>query len=153
MINGYSNMSAPPRSTIRKVVRPVGKQIVFDMGRVGLGSSHNLKQPQYERDAIIQAWVEDFVSKHKAELDAVPRPTGFMVGSICEDVNAPLGDLMRRYLGVYHVCTDPILTVAILGRVSGLIYVPHRELRLTEDSFFNTIGFPAKYFPQFGSAS
>ena len=153
MINGYSNMSAPPRSTIRKVVRPVGKQIVFDMGRVGLGPSYNLKQPQHERDAIIQAWVEDFVSKHKAELDAVPRPTGFMVGRISEDVNAPLDDLVRRHPGVYQVCTDPILTVAILGRVSGVIYVPHRELRLTEDSFFDTIGFPAKYFPQFGSAS
>ena len=152
-MNAYQNMSAPPRSKIRNIVRPVGKQIVFDMWHVGLGPSYNLEQPQYERDAIIQAWVEDFASKHKAELDAVPRPTGFMVGSICEDVNAPLDDLMRRHPGVYHVCTDPILTVAILGRVSGLIYVPHRELRLTEDSFINTIGFPAKYFPQFGSAS
>ena len=153
MMDAYSNMSAPPRSKVKMVVRPIGRQIVFDLGRVGLGPSYNLKQPQHERDAIIQAWVEDFVSKHKVELDTVPRPTGFMVGSICEDINAPLNDLMRWHPGVYQVCTDPILTVAVLGRVSRLIYIPRRELRLTEDSFFDTIGFPAKYFPQFGSAS
>ena len=153
MMDAYSNMSAPPRSKVKMVVRPIGRQIVFDLRRVGLGPSYNLKQPQYERSAIIQAWVKDFVSKHKVELDAVPRPTGFMVGSICEDINAPLDDLMRWHPGVYQVCTDPILTVAILGRVSGLIYVPRRELRLTEDSFDDTICFPAKYFPQFGSAS
>ncbi len=153
MMDAYSNMSAPPRSKVKMVVRPIGRQIVFDLRRVGLGPSYNLKQPQYERSAIIQAWVKDFVSKHKVELDAVPRPTGFMVGSICEDINAPLNDLMRWHPGVYQVCTDPILTVAILGRVSSLIYIPRRELRLTEDSFFDTIGFPAKYFPQFGSAS
>ncbi len=152
-MDAYSNMSAPPRSKVKMVVRPIGRQIVFDLRRVGLGPSYNLKQPQYERSAIIQAWVKDFVSKHKVELDAVPRPTGFMVGSICEDINAPLNDLMRWHPGVYQVCTDPILTVAILGRVSSLIYIPRRELRLTEDSFFDTIGFPAKYFPQFGSAS
>ena len=153
MTIGYANMSVPPHSKVKTVVRPIGKQIVFDMGRVGLGPSYNLKQPQHERDAIIQAWVEDFVGQHQAELDAVPRPTGFMVGSICEDINSPLEDLMRWHPGVYQVCTDPILTVAILGRVSGLIYVPRRELRLTEDSFDDTICFPAKYFPQFGSAS
>ena len=153
MMDAYSNMSAPPRSKVKMVVRPIGRQIVFDLGRVGLGPSYNLKQPQHERDAIIQAWVKDFVSKHKVELDTVPRPTGFMVGSICEDINAPLNDLMRWHPGVYQVCTDPILTVAILGRVSRLIYIPRRELRLTENSFFDTIGFPAKYFPQFGSAS
>ena len=152
-MDAYSNMSAPPRSKVKMVLRPIGRQIVFDLRRVGLGPSYNLKQPKYERSAIIQAWVKDFVSKHKVELDAVPRPTGFMVGSICEDINAPLNDLMRWHPGVYQVCTDPILTVAILGRVSSLIYIPRRELRLTEESFFDTIGFPAKYFPQFGSAS
>lgn len=135
------------------VVRPIGKQIVFDAGCTGVGVAYNGKKTDQQREADVRNWFEDFVRRHKAELDAVPRPTGFMVGSLCEDLNAPLDDLLRRHPGVYQVCTDPILTAAVLGRVSGLIYVPRRELRLTVNSVFDTIGFPAKYFPQFGGAS
>lgn len=118
-----------------------------------MGVAYNGKKTDQQREADVRNWFEDFVRRHKAELDAVPRPTGFMVGSLCEDLNAPLDDLLRRHPGVYQVCTDPILTAAVLGRVSGLIYVPRRELRLTVNSVFDTIGFPAKYFPQFGGAS
>lgn len=135
------------------VVRPIGKQIVFDAGCTGVGVAYNGKKTDQQREADIRNWFEDFVRRHKAELDAVPRPTGFMVGSLCEDLNAPLDDLLRRHPGVYQVCSDPILTAAVLGRVSGLIYVPRRELRLTVNSVSDTIGFPAKYFPQFGGAS
>ena len=149
MMNAYSNTGVPPRSKVQITVKPIGRQIVFDLAYAGVGVAYNGKKTDQQREADVRSWFEDFVRRHKAELDAVPRPTGFMLGSICEDINAPLDDLMRRYPGVYQVCTDPILTVAILGRVSGLIYVPRRELRLTEDSFFDTIGFPAKYFPQY----
>ena len=149
MMNAYSNTGVPPRSKVQITVKPIGRQIVFDLAYAGVGVAYNGKKTDQQREADVRSWFEDFVRRHKAELDAVLRPTGFMLGSICEDINAPLDDLMRRYPGVYQVCTDPILTVAILGRVSGLIYVPRRELRLTEDSFFDTIGFPAKYFPQY----
>lgn len=148
-MDAYRNMSAPPRTTIRQTIRPIGKQIVFDLGCTGVGVAYNGEKTDQQREADIRNWLEDFVRRHQAELDAVLRPTGFMVGSLCEDINAPLADLLRLHPGVYQVCTDPILTVAVLGRVSGLIYVPRRELRLTIDSVFNTIGFPAKYFPQF----
>ena len=151
-MNVYSNMSVPPHSRIEIAVHPVGQQIAFDLSCVGHGPSYNLNQPQQERDAIIQGWLDDFVNKHKSELDAVPRPTGFMVGSICEKFNAPLASLMKRYPDTYHVCTDPILTVAIIGRTSGLIYIPRRELKLTGDSFSDTISFPAKYFPLYCAA-
>ena len=153
MMDAYCNMSAPPRTTVKRVVRPIGKQIVFGLGCTGVGVAYNGKKTDQQREADIRNWFEDFVRRHQAELDAVPRPTGFMVGSLCEDLYAPLDDLLRHYPGVYQICTDPILTVAVLGRVSGLIYIPRRELRLTRDTVFGTIGFPAKYFPQFGSAS
>ena len=153
MMDAYSNMSAPPRSKMQITVKPIGRQIVFDLGCAGVGVAYNGEKTDQQREADVRRWFEDFVRRHKAELDAVPRPTGFMVGSLCDDLDAPLSDLMQRHPGIYQVCTDPILTVAILGRVSGMIYVPRRELRLTRDSVEDTIGFPAKYFPQFGSAS
>ena len=152
-MDAYCNMSAPPLSKAQITVKPIGRQIVFDLAYAGVGVAYNGKKTDQQREADVQSWFEDFVRRHKAELDAVPRPIGFMLGSICEDINAPLDDLMRRHPGVYQVCSDPILTVAILGRVSGLIYVPRRELRLTENSLFDTIAFPAKYFPHFGSES
>ncbi len=153
MIDAYCNMSVPPQSKIQIVVRPIGKQVVFDLGRAGIRVPCDLGRPSQECDKSVREWLAGFVSQHKAELDAVPRPLGFMVGSLCEEINASLEDLMRSHPGVYHVCRDPILTIAVLGRMAGLIYIPQRELRLTDDSFDDTICFPAKYFPQLGLAS
>lgn len=100
-MDAYHNMSAPPRTTVKMVVRPIGKQIVFDAGCTGVGVAYNGEKTDQQRDADIRNWFEDFVRRHKAELDAVPR----------------------------------------------------RELRLTVNSVSDTIGFPAKYFPQFGGTS
>ena len=153
-MDAYSNMSCPPRTKIQKVVRPVGKQIAFDLEKAGLEEpGPDLLLTLDEREAMFNDWLSDFVSQHRAELEAVPRPTGFMVGSVCEEILGPPKDTMKRYSDLYHVCTDPILTVAILGRMAGLVYVPRRELRLTEDSFSRTIAFPAKFFSQLGLAS
>ena len=153
MTNAYCNMSVPPRSKIQKVVRPVGKQIAFNFEKSGIQEpGPDILLTFDEREALFNDWLADFASRHKAELEAVPRPTGFMVGSICEKNLGPPKDTMKRYPDLYHVCEDPILTVAILGRMAGLVYVPRRELRLTEDSFSRTIAFPARFFPQYSCA-
>ena len=150
MTNAYCNMSAPPRSKIQKVVRPVGKQVAFNMDKIGLEDPSGWLTLTYaDREALINDWLTDFVCRHKAELDAVARPTGFMVGSVCEAFSGPQKTCMKEYPSTYIFCTDPILTVAVIGRMAGLVYVPRRELRLTENSFYDTFAFPAKYFPQY----
>ena len=153
MTNAYSNMSVPPHSKIEKVVCPVGKQIAFNFEKAGLQEpGPELLLTLDEREALFNDWLADFAARHKAELEAVPRPNGFMVGSVCEEILGPPKDTMKSYPDLYHICTDPLLTVAILGRMAGLLYVPRRELRLNEDSFSRTIAFPAKFFPQLGLA-
>ncbi|MGN0833085.1 MAG: hypothetical protein ACI4RD_05495 [Kiritimatiellia bacterium] len=150
MTNAYSNMSAPPRSRIQKVVRPVGRQVAFNFEKAGLQEpGADLYLTFAGREELYNDWLIDYASRHKAELEAVRRPAGFMVGSVCEAILGPPKDTMKRYPDLYHVCTDPILTVAILGRMAGLLYVPRRELRLANGDFSRTIAFPAKFFPQF----
>ena len=150
MTNAYCNMSAPPRSKMQKVVRPVGKQVAFCMDKIGLEEPGGWLSLRFDkRQALIDDWLVDFVNRHKDELDAVLRPTGFMVGSICEVFEGPQKTCMKDYPDAYIFCPDPILTVAVIGRMAGLVYVPRRELRLVEDSFYDTFAFPAKYFPQY----
>lgn len=141
MKDAYSNVAGPPRTRVRRDVRPVGKQIVFAVQNCDIGLLYSLD------------YVKEFARQHKTELDAVPRPTGFMVATRWNKNNCKtMEDFVQAHPDFYQVCTDPILTLAILGRVAGSIYVPHRELQLTKDSLF-PMSFPAKYFPQFGGAS
>lgn len=154
MTGSYANFGGLPRATIRQVVRPVGKQIAFSMGHLGLGPSLDPKRSSSERNAAIRAWTDDFVRRHQAELDAVPRPSGFVAGDSCGDIDAAGCDVKRWFPDAYQVCEDPILTVAILGRVSGNLYIPRREIRLSQALFSGSLAFPAKYFPpQFRSMS
>ncbi len=137
MTNAYCNMSAPPRSQVQKVVRPVGKLLVFGFSCAGIqvpGDAPGL--PDAVRDARIQDWLADFVRQHAAALDAAARPAGFMIGTAFADA------------GVADFCRDPLLTVAVLGRMSGRIYIPRRELGLTCHSagYADRVAFPAKYF-------
>ena len=140
MTDAYSNVACPPHTTVKKVVRPISRQIVFDLSRIKSESLYEL------------ASAKEFARQHQAELDTVPRPAGFMVGVPYEDLYLELESHMKAYPDFYQVCTDPILALAVLGRVSGLIYVPHRKLHLTDNCRY-PISFPAEYFPQFGSAS
>lgn len=137
MMNAYSNLCGPPRSSVHVVTRPVGKQVVFSMQYAGLDSSRleaNLTMQDKARFA--QEWITNFERKYKAALDAVSRPMGFMVG--------------RAYTGDDEaiVCKDPILTIAILGRVSRMLYIPRRELGWCACLEGTSICFPANYFSQ-----
>ena len=141
MMNAYSNMSGPPRSSVHVVTHTVGKQIVFNMQHAGFDPRLELNQTMQEKAVLAQEWIKDFERKHKAELDAVSRPMGYMVGIPC------------AFTGDEIVCEDPILTVAILGRTSHLLYIPRRELGWCACLVSGSICFPTKYFSQFGSAS
>lgn len=148
MINAYCNMSAPPLSRVQKVVRPVGKLLVFGFSCAGLQVPGDAPgQPDTVRDARIQDWLADFVRQHAAALDAVARPAGFMIGTAFADAGMPLGG-GRTASDVAAFCRDPVLTVAVLGRMSGRIYIPRRELGLTCHGvgYADRVAFPAKYF-------
>lgn len=134
MTSAYCNMAGPPRSQLHREIRLIGRYIIFSFMR------HHM----YRID------LNEFARQHRAELEAVPRPTGFMVGM----VSPPPFDLFKE-LSKFHfpICNDPILTVAILGRTSGTLYIPHREISFSYGernpwavSYFY---FPARYFPSF----
>ena len=150
-MNAYHNVCCPPRSTIAISVKPVGKQILFNFSHANIrvpGDNPILQDDR--RDKRIQIWLSKYILDHQAELDAVVRPMGYMYGIIPEEDKKDIVNLDVKYPGCRY-CHDPILTIAILGRLSGNIYIPQRELRLTCHSpgLDNTIAFPASYFPHF----
>ena len=147
MTNAYCNMSAPPRTQVRQVVRPVGRHVEFNIYAVDF--TPPFKSPQ--DFPTPQDWLDDFLARHGDALDAVPRPSGYMIGYCSHKGISGYGDDHR-------ICRDPILTVAILGRVSGSIYVPHRRIsfgswleKVHEKCFMlaRKYVFPERYFPQF----
>ena len=148
MTDAYCNMSVPPRTTVRQVVRPVGRYVEFDI--YGADFIQPFKSPQDFPSP--QDWLDDFLARHGDALDSVPRPFGYMIGdSSYKGSLCGYGDDRR-------ICRDPVLTVAILGRVSGTLYVPHRRIsfgswleKVQEKRFAlaRKYVFPERYFPQF----
>lgn len=147
MMDAYSNMSAPPRSMVRRVVRPIGRYVKFDI--YGVDFTPPFKSPQDFPSP--QDWLDDFLAQHGEALDAVPRPSGYMIGYCNHKEISGYGDDCR-------ICRDPVLTVAILGRVSGTMYIPQR--RILFGSWLKKVHakrfmlsrkyvFPERYFPQF----
>ena len=148
MTDAYCNMSVPPRTTVRQVVRPIGRYVEFNI--YGADFTHPFKSPQDFPSP--QDWLDDFLAQHGDALDAVPRPSGYMIGDSSYK-GSPYG-----YGDDRRICRDPILTVAILGRVSGTIYIPHRRIsfggwleKVHEKCFMlpRKYVFPERYFPQF----
>ena len=131
MTNAYCNMSAPPRSTVRKEIRTVGGCLVFDLVAV-------CGAPAKADENARAAWLEAFVRKHGAALEAVPRPTGYLIATALPP-GAPLQ-------AGFRLCQDPILTVAVVARLSGGIYIPRRDLRLGAEAVENRHALPAEAF-------
>lgn len=147
MNGAYFNMSAPPRSNVQRIVRPVGRYVKFDIYSAEF--TPPFKSPQDFPSP--QEWLDDFLARHGEALEAVPRPDGFMIGYCshkgqfgnCRDV---------------AICRDPILTVAILGRTVGTLYIPRRRImsgawleKVLEKCFMlpRRFFFPERCFPQF----
>ena len=140
-----------------KRIRPVGEQLIFDFHRAGLEIPGD--KPLYttdERTALIDDWLRKYEEAHRPELESVGRPSGFMVGvRLREDGDLSPRKLEKQYPGRFLWCEDPVLTVAVLGRVSETLYVPRRELRLSCEfvglpsrttGFNGTIAFPRACF-------
>lgn len=143
MTNAYCNMSVPPRTMVKQKVSPVGRYVEFYLYNACF--THPFKSP-WDFPSL-QQWLDDFLVRHGEALEAVPRPAGYMIGDCRETALDEYGNDLR-------ICRDPILTVAILGRVSGTLYVPHRRILsgdwLESKSMFPyRYVFPEKYFPQF----
>ena len=133
MTNAYCNMSVPPQTRVRKVVRPVGRYVIFSIHTVSFKppfrSPKDFPSPQ--------DWLDDFLAQHREAIESVPRPSGYMVG---------YNGLMQDS---HLFCADPILTVAILGRVSGGVYIPRRRIAFGDGLAGTKVySFPERYFPE-----
>ena len=137
MTIGYANMSAPPLSKIQVTVKPVGEHILVKLPCHCNSLYGKLTSMKSYSDRA--AWLHGFVDEHRPELDAVVRPMGFIVA-----VNAKASDssLFRSS----PVVDDWKLALSLLGRMSGGIYIPRREISYS-DSLFGCYAFPARFFP------
>ena len=137
MTIGYANMSAPPLSKIQVTVKPVGEHILVKLPRHCNSLYGKLTSMRSDSDRA--AWLQGFVNEHRSELDAVVRPMGFVVA-----VNVKASDcsLYRSF----PVVVDWKLALSLLGRMSGGIYIPRREISYS-DSLFGCYAFPARFFP------
>lgn len=132
MTDAYHNMSVPPRSRVKRTVETVGGRIVFDwtVAFPGLATARGDANP---------GWFGAFRRDNAAALEAAPRPAGYsMATPLPRDRPLPEG---------FRLCTDPVLTVAVLGRVAGGLYIPRRELRHDPDLADGLYAFPARDFP------
>ncbi len=138
-MDAYSNMSAPPRSKIRVAVKPVGEHVLVKLPSHCNSICSKLWSMNNDSDRV--SWLQRFVDEHRQEFDAVVRPMGFIV-----PINARVSDYSPfRSLPVVY---DLFLSLSLLGRMSGGIYIPRREISYN-DSLFGCYAFPAKYFPQY----
>ena len=138
MKDAYSNMSATPRSKIQVTVKPVGEHVLVKLPSHCNSICGKLRSMKSESDRA--SWLQGFVDEHRPELDAVVRPMGFVV-----PVDAGVSDCSPfRSLPVVD---DVFLALSLLGRMSGGIYIPRREITYSS-SLFGCYAFPAKLLTQ-----
>ncbi len=128
MNGAYCNMSVPPRTTMMKDVRPVGRQVVLGLSLAGFqpGDYANL--------------LETFEREHGSALASAPRPQGYVIAV----------QVRENHVAVQNVptCRDQALTLAVVSRIAGGLYIPRREPRLTEENARAVFLLPASAFPQ-----
>ena len=138
-MDAYQNMSCPPRSRIQMTVYPVGPQFSIRLADF-------LPEEYLDEDSSwVVSWLERFMRDHKSELDSVQRPSGFMIAKMSKKFSSGKEIFDVR-------CKDPVLAVAILGRLAGDIYIPRREISFSCSHYGwerSAYQFPAKYFPQY----
>ena len=133
MTNAYCNMSAPPRSRVHKEVRSFGPHLVFDLSFLSGLSARPC-------DNELVCWLRKFESRHGDALAAAARPAGYMIA-----VPLPRGTPLPEG---FSLCKDQVLTVAILGRLAGGIYIPHRKLGFAQATTQLRFAFPESAFTQ-----
>ena len=145
-MNAYQNMSAPPRSTIRVTVKPVGEHVLVKLP--SHCDSIRRKLWSMNSDSDRASWLQSFVNEHRPELEAVVRPMGFIVPIIIP-IKARVSD--SSPFRSLPVVDDSFLSLSLLGRMSGGIYIPRRKITYSS-SLFGWYAFPVRHFPQYCGA-
>ncbi len=126
MNGAYCNMSVPPRTKLERDIRPVGRQVLIGLSLAGFqpGDYANL--------------LETFEREHSSALASAPRPQGYVIAV----------QVRENHVAVQNVppCRDQALTLAVVSRIAGGLYIPRREPRLTEENARAVFLLPASAF-------
>ena len=125
MNNAYCNMSVPPRTTMMKDVRLIGKQVVLGIPLLGYPPGDLA-----ELEGLLDTW----------DVAMAPRPHGYAIVVKVPEERANEGDAI--------VCHDKTLTLAVVSRIVGGLYIPRRPPRLSKENTRAVFQLPADAFPQ-----
>ena len=118
----YRNMSVPAKSLVSWSIAAGEPYVGF----------------RVERDCG-----DSWIAAHAGQLAARPVPRRFLVASL--DGKLDNGRLQKLNAEI-TVCDDPVLTAAIVGRISGTIFIPSRPISLAGKRDDVTYCFPAREF-------
>lgn len=135
-MNAYHNMSGPPRTKIAWSIRSAGSVLVF-------GLASDCLKPWFR--AFDAAGLADglrrFEVARPGALAAAVAPAGFVVADVRDGEPSALPD-------GWSVCADPALALAVVGRMSGNLYVPRRPVRLHPEQAGLWYILPRSEFPR-----
>ncbi len=142
MNGAYCNMSVPPKTTVRREIRSVGKSVVFGLKLFGpdaLPVRLEGREPGPLTDDDYASWLAALGREKGAELAAAPRPAGYAVA-------------LKMHQGLFAEgmcrCDSPILTAAVVSRIAGGIYIPRRRPALCRYNAENVFMLQVSAFPQ-----
>lgn len=116
------NMSGPPRSYVSYEIKRFGKQLLFDPDVL-------IKLLNTDKTNLIKK-IEQYCELNNSIYTSSKRPKGYMVGKIPSEIDKD-----------YIVVEDIDLLILVLGSTFGNMYVPNKELLLSESRFKNKILF------------
>ena len=128
MSGAYCNMSVPPRTTMMKDVRLVGRQVWISLSLAGF-------RPEDYADIL-----DTFEEECRGALDAAPRPGGYVIVTRGSDGYAAARESVT--------CRDKAITLAVVSRIAGGLYIPRRQPHLTEENARAVFLLPASAFPK-----
>ncbi len=150
MIGAYCNMSVPPRTTMEKEVKFVGRRVVFSLSFIGLVPASRQQGragiSDASQNAKYAAFLEAFERDHGDELAAAPRPAGYVIATKFWDVHFNI-DRDACYIDC-DICDDTALTIAVVSRIAGGIYIPRRRPAICRDNAGEFFLLPVSVFPE-----
>lgn len=125
MNNAYCNMSVPPRTTMMKDVRLIGKQVLLGLPLIGYPPGDFA-----ELQKLLETW----------DVAMAPRPHGYTIV-------VKLPEMPATDAGAI-VCRDQALTLAVVSRIAGGLYIPRRPPRMDKENARAVFQLPASAFPE-----
>ena len=139
MLNAYANMSVPPTSRVVRRIEPpprgrfvVGYGAVLPPGFAG------------RRHAPAVKWLENRLRTFRDAIDGAAVPLKYTVVAALRGEERPRfpDDLPTVF------CEDPDLVMALVGRISGTLYVPLRPVRVRPEALDRWYLFDRADFPR-----